>query len=435
MYSYKIHIEGEQSKNFSSRMKYTLSFINNHPISKAIKASFKISSKIESDIIYGYEREDSKYFIPRQNMIFEDKKIDYLINEYEYEFDNSIVHSVETLHSSSNTFHLNGLFGFDVFEMIFYHISRFEETYIKQSDFLNSKYEFEKKHLLIKNKLEKRPVVDNLIESITTILTKKTVETPNQLTISHDIDHIEKYKSSFTLLRNIAGHIRHGKPITNFPLIFKSWREYRRTRLDPFDTFEWMLSKKAIEKSIYFLVGGNHKNDTPIKPDHPTFLKALKLSQERGYKIGIHPSYSSWNNEEMMIREKEVLENVVGSEIVISRQHYLNFDVMTTPRILQNIGIREDSSLGYTRHVGYRCGTAFPYFLYDFKNEKAFDVIETPLVFMDSAWFFEIQRNNSLDSSNQLTVMNGCYNFHNSSFDEFELKGLDLKEMYKALIY
>ncbi|MBQ2076541.1 MAG: hypothetical protein II471_03415, partial [Bacteroidales bacterium] len=76
-----------------------------------------------------------------------------------------------------------------------------------------------------------------------------------------------------------------------------------------------------------------------------------------------------------------------GCEISAVRQHFLRFDVRKTPQVWQERGIRSDSTLGFPERDGFRCGTCHPYPLYDIENDCALEVVEHPLVAMDTTLF------------------------------------------------
>ena len=44
-----------------------------------------------------------------------------------------------------------------------------------------------------------------------------------------------------------------------------------------------------------------------------------------------------------------------------------------------------DSTLSYADHAGFRCGTCFPYQLFDVINRKPINLIEYPLIAMESS--------------------------------------------------
>ena len=101
-----------------------------------------------------------------------------------------------------------------------------------------------------------------------------------------------------------------------YSFIPKSKSEDQYTRLRALLNFPIQIKKDA-----YFIVGGEAKVDTPLNTDSTVFRKAVRLSKERGYRIGIHPSYDTWKNADQMKQEKELLEHIIDMEIEISRQH------------------------------------------------------------------------------------------------------------------
>jgi hypothetical protein len=409
-----------------ARLAYVVEILNSHPYCKSAGVAFTLSEDGHGVISYGLKN-NNDYHIPCAASIFKNVKSTLNINPYKNK--GELVYSVEEEKGDSGVFFEDGVFGFDIFETIFFHVSRYEELSLHFEQYLGRKYEFEKELLLVRSKLEKVAVVDDLVEVFLEVLTGRKTKIEATISLSHDIDFITKFKSPFSIFRKVLGHFRHRKSIKGFPYLWNSYLDFLLKGNDGFDTFEWMLSSQDIDKTIYFLVGGDHKEDNTYDLRGKTFKKALRIAKERNYHIGIHPSYESWDDIELIRQEKGKLENEVDEEIVRSRQHFLNFDINKTPELLQSLGIREDSSIGYTRHVGYRCGTGFSYKLYDFKNEKAFDVVEKPLVFMDVAWLFESLREGSSELPN-LADYHGSFNFHNSTFDEMGARNIAMKEHY-----
>ncbi len=104
----------------------------------------------------------------------------------------------------------------------------------------------------------------------------------------------------------------------------------------------------------------------------------------RGNGIGLHGSYYSAEDEELFIREKEMLENLLDYEITKTRQHWLNYREGTTPYIHGRAGIKEDSSVGFNDITCFRAGVASLYNPYDHRNEVSFPFTEMPFVVMDS---------------------------------------------------
>ena len=104
-----------------------------------------------------------------------------------------------------------------------------------------------------------------------------------------------------------------------------------------------------------------------------------------GWDIGLHPSWYSFDNPNELKRQKNTLEKVLGHETVSIRQHYLHHDCRITPRVQAMAGFKYDSTLGFNDNVGFRCGTCFPYPLYDLRAEKELSIMEIPLIIQDGA--------------------------------------------------
>ncbi|MCG7851503.1 MAG: polysaccharide deacetylase family protein [Methanosarcinaceae archaeon] len=111
----------------------------------------------------------------------------------------------------------------------------------------------------------------------------------------------------------------------------------------------------------------------------------IREIDRRGWEIGLHPSWYSFDNLEEIKRQKEALESALGHDIVSVRQHYLHYDIRITPRIHARAGFKYDSTLGFNDNVGFRFGTSYPWFLFDLKSNEELPVMEIPLIVQDGA--------------------------------------------------
>lgn len=75
-----------------------------------------------------------------------------------------------------------------------------------------------------------------------------------------------------------------------------------------------------------------------------------------GWEVGLHGSYDSSTNRSRLADEKRELESVIGHGIDGVRQHHLKLDVPTTWRHHQEIGLRYDTSLGWSHRYGFDYG-------------------------------------------------------------------------------
>jgi peptidoglycan/xylan/chitin deacetylase (PgdA/CDA1 family) len=113
----------------------------------------------------------------------------------------------------------------------------------------------------------------------------------------------------------------------------------------------------------------------------------MRELNRRGWEIGLHPSWHSYNSVDEMKYQKEQIEKVLDCEIVSVRQHYLHFDNRITPLIQEAAGFKYDSTLGFNDNIGFRRGTSYAYPLYNIEDNKILPVWELPLIIQDGAMF------------------------------------------------
>lgn len=112
-----------------------------------------------------------------------------------------------------------------------------------------------------------------------------------------------------------------------------------------------------------------------------TFREAARSLAARGWDVGLHGSYASAHDLDVLVHDRSRVESVIEAPVVSTRQHFLRFDARTTPRIQAAAGLQVDSSLGYSSAIGCRNGLALPFFwAHD-------DLLEVPLLVQDVALF------------------------------------------------
>lgn len=126
---------------------------------------------------------------------------------------------------------------------------------------------------------------------------------------------------------------------------------------------------------------------------------------ERSWDVGLHGSICSSTSPAQLRREKASVERASGAEVISNRQHYLRFDVRTTPRYLEEAGFRADSSLGSNIDYGFRAGTGGPFPWYDLEREITYDLIEIPLVVQDNAIIKAVDGNEDLVVKRALEII------------------------------
>lgn len=113
----------------------------------------------------------------------------------------------------------------------------------------------------------------------------------------------------------------------------------------------------------------------------------LKEISSRGWEVGLHGGYYSYNSLEAVKKEKKRLETVLGKTVLGFRNHYLRFKVPDSWETLADAGFSYDSTFGYSNSIGFRNGMCHPFRPYNLSTGKEVDILEIPLVVMDVALF------------------------------------------------
>jgi len=116
-----------------------------------------------------------------------------------------------------------------------------------------------------------------------------------------------------------------------------------------------------------------------------TVAEMIREIDRRGWEIGLHPSWYSFDDADEMKRQKAALEAALGKDVVSVRQHFLHYDIRVTPRVQAEAGLIYDATLGFNDNVGFRFGTCYPWRLYDLQAEEDLPIVEVPLIVQDGA--------------------------------------------------
>jgi hypothetical protein len=104
-----------------------------------------------------------------------------------------------------------------------------------------------------------------------------------------------------------------------------------------------------------------------------------------GFDVGLHGSYNSALVPGRLADEKRALENATGLAVTTTRQHFVHWDVRSTPHLQAEAGFTADSTLGFNRNVGLRAGTTLPFRWFDLEQAAPVGVVQLPLIVHDGA--------------------------------------------------
>jgi hypothetical protein len=163
---------------------------------------------------------------------------------------------------------------------------------------------------------------------------------------------------------------------------------------NPALAFEHLTSPEtrlSLKSSFYFMMGMPKlkallSSDITYDLTKPEILEKAKELLRDDFEVGLHASYRTFLNRDLLLEEKEKLEELIGAPIQGLRQHFLRFRIPESWIDQQNCGFQYDTSLGFADQSGYRASFAFPFYVYDVENDGELDLMELPLVAMDRTY-------------------------------------------------
>ena len=364
----------------SNRLQYTLDVV----LKQLLGLDFQVISDLEffrqnsgPKINYSNQRlSESEIFIPAHSLLFETR-----IKPQ------SIVVSVHLdLPAFFKVTSEKADLPFDIFSMIFYLISRYEEYLPSEKDQFGRFKATES--LAFKNGFLQMPIVNLWAKKLGQILISKfpqiKIKQPEYSFLpTYDIDHAWAYLHK-GIFRTVGGSV---KDLAKFDYgnLKKRVSVLTNLKQDPYFTFNYLgdLRREYDLKPIYFFLLANWgKYDTNNSLESGAFRNLIK-EISKIYAVGIHPSFHSNSDSRYVDIEKERLENIIDKTIRKSRQHFLMLQFPKTYRKLINVGIKEEYTMGYASEIGFRAGIANSFFWYDLENEKITDLKIHPFQVMD----------------------------------------------------
>jgi hypothetical protein len=372
------------SNTITPRLQYILDFISKEIIGESIK----ITTNSENFRQYNgprinYSKEgvtDSEFRIQNSELLFETGLKEQSIQCFE-------------VNNYTAFFKIEGDFPFDVFAASFYLLSRYEE-YLPHKKDMYGRYAHENS-LAFKENFLHLPLINLWIEDF-----KKAIQRKFPSFIAHrssftflptyDIDEAYSYKHK-QWWRTIGGAVRS---VVNgqWSMISERIKVLLGKMEDPYDSFAWMhqLHQQYNLKPYYFFLVANEtgRYDKNILPSKKSMRELIRKHSDR-YSIGIHPSWQSGDDPHKLKLEILKLGHISGKQILSSRQHFIRFTLPHTYRLLIDLGIEFDFSMGYGSINGFRASVATPFFWYDLIKEEQTKLLLYPFCFMEANSFFE----------------------------------------------
>ncbi len=251
------------------------------------------------------------------------------------------------------------------------------------------------------------------------------------MSLSHDVDYwhywtqeqIRKsyqynlttfYKRPLVAFYKMLGHLQHIGFLNN------PWRKIRKI----------LTKEDGLQvQSTWFLMAS-----TDYPDQRQNYISNVKYSEQildllSQRDIGLHGSPEAAFDLAVLKKELQALQ-YMGFSPAGFRTHYLHFDYQKSFSVLEQAGVKYDSTLGYWEHIGYRAGISFPFYPYNIEENRTFRVLEIPLIVMDTTMYSRKAMNlNPLSAYGRLRgLMKRAANYqshisllwHNTTYDFIE---------------
>jgi peptidoglycan/xylan/chitin deacetylase (PgdA/CDA1 family) len=155
---------------------------------------------------------------------------------------------------------------------------------------------------------------------------------------------------------------------------------------DPNWRFEALLEAERehdASSTFFLLAGHSDPHDGPSPESYERLRPRLvETIVGGGGEVGLHGSYRAARDPALLADELRTLADL-GVEPRGQRYHYLRVDPHANLAPLPALGLRYDSSLGFSDAPGFRPGIAQPFRPWSFETERPLDLVEIPLAAMD----------------------------------------------------
>lgn len=401
-------------------------YICKHIFTRTLQIEVDFTSKVEDFVAFSGPKLSytkvalgNEFFIKSDNLLFEQG-----INDVEISI--SKWNTVPCFFVKGN----KSTIPFDIFAASFYLLTRYEE-YLPHVKDKHGRFSASQS-LAYKYGFLEKPLIDIWAYKLLAVLKERFPEysykkREYKYISTIDVDNAFAYKNK-TIVRRIGGFLHD---LSKFKLV-NLWNRIAvslNIKKDPFDTFDTILKFKKefdVKTIFFFLIGDYTAFDTNISSSKTKYKLLIKDMVDYA-RVGLHPSYYTMKDEAMLKKEKERLEAITNLPMMRSRQHFLRFSLPETYQRLIDLEIKEDYSMGYASHVGFRASTCTPFYFYDLDFEIQTPLKIFPFALMDTTLndYMNLTPKQSLgkirDLRNQVKSVDGTFItlFHNESLSGY----------------
>ncbi|QSS97764.1 DUF7033 domain-containing protein [Psychroflexus sp. ALD_RP9] len=261
---------------------------------------------------------------------------------------------------------------FDIFSASFYLLSRYEEyqPHVK-NEF--SCYPFEES-LAYQKQFLHLPVVEIWAAQFKAILSKKfnLQATTSKYSLQLNIAIAEAFAYNHRGFVRLVGASFRDIFNLKFKSIYYRIKSILRLSKDPYDVYDELIlfsRKHHISTHFFFQLSNYTRNSKSISHHKRIYHKLIKSMGDYS-QLGILPGYEAIHDIKILGKEKKRWQAIVNRNLNSSLIKNYGINFPTTFEYLNKLEIQRDFSMGYPNQLGYRAGTATPFYFYDLSLEQ-----------------------------------------------------------------
>jgi hypothetical protein len=418
----------------SPRLKYVFRHICKRILGIEVNFTTQIEAFIAHDSLkmsYTAKQLGNEFFVKSHDILFEQGINDIEIHIHDWENTKCFFYVGE-----------KSTIPFDIFSASFYLLSRYEEYLPHMKDEYGRFTATES--LAFKEGFLHQPVVDIWAYKFKAALQKQfpDFEFPTKAySIKPIIDVPSAYKYKLKgIMRTWGGTI---KDILSLRLknIYIRLLVLAGFQHDPYDTFKYIINRQKnspFKFLFFFLIGDYTTYDKGINPNKKEYVSLIKHVGDYG-SVGLKVSFFAIENLSILKKEKLRMEEIINTSLNASRQSFSKLNLPESYRNLISLEIKEDYTMGYVGHIGFRAGSCTPFLFYDLDYEVQTPLKIVPYHVMDYALLKHrslLDKRQALSNIiNEVKQVNGLFVpiFHNYTFSDHN-RWSGFKELFNIIL-
>jgi len=334
----------------------------------------------------------------------------------------------------------------DLLASAFFWLSRYEETLIQDRDSFGRIPE--DRFSCVQESCYSRPLVDEYCEALRQLLNRfgfriEAKGQPLRVLITHDVDSgipvyggLEYFENGLRwLARELFRERRMRAGLTTCLQWFSVGARFR-SYAHAFHDMMQIDREYGYTSHFFFMANGTHPIDATYDIFGEYSQKIMQKIKARGGQIGLHLGINSHKCSTQFRKEWSNIKQAFPDLLPASRNHYLVFQAPDTWEKLSEVGCRVDTTLGFSKYMGFRAGTSHPFRPFNVLADRVTEVWEYPMTIMDNHLFMLPVRSDTERIDQALRIIDkvsahgGCLviNWHNVHFFS------DYRAMYIAIL-